>query len=113
MTEILVKTAAPAWMTAFYKEIDSLEFDGGFDCFVSDAEMSFGTIPVKGVEAMKAFFTKFNGPLNIEHKLTDVWDGATIKIVHGNAVLQRKTDVDKTVVVPFVNFFYMSDQKSQ
>ena len=31
MTEILVKIAAPAWMTAFYKEIDTLEFDGG--CF--------------------------------------------------------------------------------
>jgi hypothetical protein len=38
MTEILVKIAAPGRMTAFYKEIDTLEFDGG--CFNPTAQTS-------------------------------------------------------------------------
>jgi hypothetical protein len=74
----------PDWIDALCREIDTLEFTT-FDCFAPNAVMAFGVKQIAGAAAMQAFFVKIDGPLNIDHRILEVWEGATTTYVRGEA----------------------------
>ena len=95
----------PDWIDALCREIDTLEFTTAFDRFAPDAVMAFGVKQITGAAAMQAFFVKIDGPLNIDHRILEVWEGTTTTYVRGEAGMARKEKPDAKVTAPFMWLF--------
>jgi hypothetical protein len=95
----------PDWIDALCREIDTLEFTTAFDCFAPNAVMAFGVKQIIGAAAMQAFFVKIDGPLDIDHRLLEVWEGATTTYVRGEAGMAKKENPDAKVAAPFMWLF--------
>jgi hypothetical protein len=52
-TQPFTKTTPPAWLLAFWKEIDDKTFGKGFDCFAEDAVANLGVADWHGREAIR------------------------------------------------------------
>jgi hypothetical protein len=95
----------PGWIDALCREIDTLEFTSAFDCFTPDAVMVFGVKEITGAAAMQAFFVKIDAPLNVDHRILEVWDGAGTTYVRGEAEMAKKAKPDAKVTAPFMWLF--------
>jgi hypothetical protein len=102
---LLLLEATPDWIDALCREIDTLDFTSAFDCFEPDAVMEFGVKQITGAATMQAFFVKIDGPLNIDHRILEVWDGATTTYVRGEASMAKKEKPDAKVTAPFMWLF--------
>ena len=109
MAQILRRLqSSPRWLTTLLKEIDTLDFGPGFNHFRSDARMTFGTTEIRGVQSIKQFFTKIGTPLVTNHRVHEFWDGGDLKLVRGDAVIAKRTDLSRIIVPPMAYFFTMS-----
>jgi hypothetical protein len=73
----------PDWVEALCREIDTLKFASAFDTFTPDAILAFGVKQITGVSAMQAFYVKIDSPLNIDHRILEVWDGEATTLLQG------------------------------
>jgi len=113
MTHTAHATPAPEWVLKFMNAIDTLEFDEGFAPLTEDTDMFFGTAHVHGVEAIKAFFVKIDGPLIITHKILEFWaTGDGVRLLRGEATMAKKTEPDRVVRAPFMHIFYLADEET-
>jgi hypothetical protein len=55
-----------------------------------------------GVSPMQAFFVKIDSPLNIDHRILEVWDGEMTTYVRGEAEMAKKAEPDTKVTAPFM-----------
>ncbi|MGW7238053.1 hypothetical protein [Streptomyces sp. NPDC054804] len=77
MTDPARATAVPGWVPKFMEAVDTLDFGEGFAPLTEDTDMCFGTAHIHGVEAIKAFFVKFDAPLDITHEAWSTGPPAT------------------------------------
>jgi hypothetical protein len=102
----------PDWIDALCREIDTLEFTTAFDCFAPNAVMAFGVKQITSAAAMQAFLVKIDGPLNIDHRILEVWEGATTTYVRGEAGMAKKEKPDAKVTAPFMWLFRRDSPES-
>jgi hypothetical protein len=95
----------PDWIEALCREIDTLKFSSAFVSFTPDAVMTFGVKQITGAPAMQSFFVKIDSPLNIDHRILEVWEGETTTYVRGEAEMAKKTEPDTKVTAPFMWLF--------
>ena len=103
----LTKVPAPAWVLAFFEDIDAKRFGSGFDCFAPDAEMRFGVGHWRGLDEIKAQLKKFDHGMDTKHTVTEFWDGGVVKVVRGEVMMKRH-DTGQVVTPAMVHIFYMS-----
>jgi hypothetical protein len=87
----------PDWIEALCREIDTLKFASAFDTFTPDAILAFGVKQITGASAMQAFFVKIDSPLNIDHRILEVWDGDMTTFVRGEAEMAKKAEPNTTL----------------
>ena len=109
--KFLEKQETPKWIEQVFDEIDTLEFDAGFEHLQNDAQLQFGATEIKGVDAIKKFFVKIDSPLEIKHQALEVWGGDGTKIVRGKATFRKKGSSDATVTSPFIQIFTTSPKQ--
>lgn len=111
MTTTFIKTAPPAWLLAFWKEIDDKTFGVGFDCFTDDAVCNLGTADWHGREAIRANLKAFvDTGFTALHHVDEYWDGGVLKVFRGTVDM---TPDDRSLPVAhpsMAHFFYMDEQ---
>jgi hypothetical protein len=70
-----------------------------------DAILAFGVKQITGASAMQAFFVKIDSPLNIDHRILEVWDGEMTTYVRGEAEMAKKAEPNTKVTAPFMWLF--------
>ena len=99
----------PQWLEELCREIDSLKFTSAFDLFATGAVLAFGVTQIVGAKAMQAFFIKIDAPLDIEHRILEVWSGETTTFVRGEAEMAKKSMPEIRVQAPFMWLFKCGD----
>jgi hypothetical protein len=102
---LTLQDRTPDWVEALCREIDTLKFASAFDTFTPDAILAFGVKQITGASAMQAFFVKIDSPLNIDHRILEVWDGETTTYVRGEAEMTKKAEPYRKVTAPFMWLF--------
>src|ERR1700759_3663948 len=93
-TTQFTKTDAPAWLLAFWKEIDDKTYGKGFDCFADDAICNLGVADWHGREAIRANLKAFiDTGFSTYHEVIEYWDGGLLKIFRGTV---KMTPDDRT-----------------
>jgi hypothetical protein len=87
------------------REIDTLKFTSAFDCFSPDAVLAFGVKHISGAAAMQDFFVQIDSPLDIHHRILEVWDGKATTYVRGEADMAKKETPQTRVLAPFMWLF--------
>jgi hypothetical protein len=107
----MTKTAPPAWLLAFWKEIDNKTFGKGFDCFAEDATCNLGVADWHGREQIRQNLRAFiDTGFTALHDVVEYWDGGSLKVFWGT-VTMTPDDKSKPVVRPVMtHFFYMDEQ---
>jgi hypothetical protein len=106
-TLTFTKTAPPAWLLAFWKEIDDKTFGKGFDCLVEDATCRLGVAEWNGREQIRAQLRAFiDTGFTAYHDIKEYWDGGSLKVFHG-IVTMKPDGGGKTVNPVMTHFFYM------
>lgn len=96
--------ATPDWRVGLCHEIDTLEFKSAFDCFAGNAVLGFGVTYIAGPVAMQAFFVQIDSPLDIKHRILEVWSGGTT-YVRGEAELATRDQPETQILAPFMWLF--------
>ena len=105
------KKPAPAWLLAFWKEIDDKTFGKGFDCFAEDASCRLGVAVWNGREAIRANLRAFlDTGFTAFHDVTEYWDGGSLKVFHGTVVMKPDDPTKPPVQPVMTHFFYMDEQ---
>jgi hypothetical protein len=109
-TQTFTKTAPPAWLLAFWKEIDDKTFGAGFDCFVEDATCRLGVAEWNGREQIRENLRAFiDTGFTAHHDVTEYWDSVQLKVFRG-IVTMTPDDHSKPIVKPVMtHFFYMDE----
>ncbi|WP_194897444.1 nuclear transport factor 2 family protein [Catenulispora pinisilvae] len=101
-------TDTAAWIDAYMREIDTLEFGEAFaTLFDQYTEMIFGTARVRGVEAIKDFFVTIDAPLITTHETVQTWSVEDVVILRGEATVAKKSEPDTVIRAPFTHIFYL------
>jgi hypothetical protein len=112
--EEIHKIETPGWMLDLFKAIDALDFseNGGFSLFTEDLDLVFGTNHVTGIDNVKAFFKKLDGPYSTVHHVKAVFQTGSAYLMQGSAELQSKTDknAEPIFVEPLFNLLYLNDK---
>jgi hypothetical protein len=104
------KTAPPAWLLAFWKEIDDKTFGKGFDCFVEDATCRLGVAEWNGRETIRESLRAFiDTGFTAHHDVVEYWDGGSLKVFRG-IVTMTPDDRTKPIVKPVMTHFFYMDQ---
>jgi len=112
MNQIMfTQTTPPAWLLAFWKEIDDKTFGEGFNCFKEDAEAHLGVAVWRGREEIRESLRRFiDTGFTAHHDVVEYWDGGSLKVFRGT-VTMTPDDKSKPVVRPVMtHFFYMDRQ---
>jgi hypothetical protein len=109
-TMTMTKTAPPAWLLDFWKEIDDKTFGDGFDCFAEDATCHLGVAEWNGREQIRENLRAFiDTGFTAHHNVVEYWDGGLLKVFRG-VVTMTPDDSGKPVVKPVMtHFFYMDE----
>ncbi|GCE21955.1 nuclear transport factor 2 family protein [Dictyobacter kobayashii] len=102
-------TNIPGWIRNFYADLDDLKFGNGFDIFLPEAQMIFGTARIQGIAAIKDFFRTIDSPLNTKHVVEHFWDEGSTKLIQGKAILAPETDPDNATTIPFFHVFSLAN----
>jgi hypothetical protein len=74
-------TEPPAWLLAFWKEIDDKTRGEGFDCFTEDAVAHLAVSDWRGREAIRANLRAFvDKGFTAHHDVVEYWDGGSLKV---------------------------------
>jgi hypothetical protein len=110
-TLTMTKTAPPAWLLAFWKEIDDKKFGKGFDCFTEDATCNLGVADWHGWEQIRENLRAFiDTGFTAHHDVVEYWDGGSLKVFRGT-VMMTPDDKSKPVVRPVMAHFFHMDEK--
>lgn len=109
-TMTMTKTAPPAWLLNFWKEIDDKTFGEGFNCFAEDAICRLGVAEWNGREQIRENLRAFiDTGFTAHHNVVEYWDGGSLKIFRG-IVTMKPDDPTKPSVKPVMtHFFYMDE----
>ena len=104
------KTAPPAWLLAFWKEIDDKTWGQGFDCFTSDATANLGVGDWHGRESIRENLRTFvDRNFTAHHDVTEFWDGGFLKVFRGFVTMTPNDPTQKPVRPTMTHFFYMDE----
>ncbi len=107
-TRTFTKTAPPAWLLAFWKEIDDKTWGKGFDCFKEDAIAHLGVGDWHGREAIRANLRAFvDKNFTAHHEVVEYWDGGSLKVFRGSVTMKPNDTSQPTVKPAMTHFFYM------
>jgi hypothetical protein len=82
----MTKTAPPAWLLAFWKEIDDKTFGKGFECFAEDATCNLGVADWHGREQIRENLRAFiDTGFTALHDVVEYWDGGSLKVFRGTS----------------------------
>lgn len=110
-TMTMTMTAPPAWILAFWKEIDDKTFGAGFDCFAEDATAHLGVGSWNGREQIRESLRAFvDTGFTAHHDVLEYWDGGPLKVFRG-IVTMRPDDPTQPVVRPVMTHFFYMDEK--
>ncbi len=110
-TMTMTQTAPPAWILAFWKEIDDKTFGAGFDCFTEDATAHLGVGKWNGREQIRESLRAFvDTGFTAHHDVLEYWDGGPLKVFRG-IVTMRPDDPTQPVVKPVMTHFFYMDEK--
>ena len=102
------KKDPPAWLLAFWKEIDDKTFGKGFDCFADDAVCNLGVADWHGREAIRANLRAFiDRGFTAHHDVLEYWDGGGLKVFRGTVTMKFDDPTQSTVKPTMAHFFYM------
>ena len=102
------KTDPPAWLLAFWKEIDDKTFGKGFDCFADDAVCNLGVADWHGREAIRQNLRAFiDRGFTAHHDVLEYWDGGSLKVFRGTVTMKFDDPAQATVKPTMAHFFYM------
>jgi hypothetical protein len=109
-TLTMTKTAPPAWLLAFWKEIDDKTFGKGMDCFAENATARLGVAEWNGREEIRDNLRAFiDTGFTAHHDIVEYWDGGSLKIFRG-IVTMKPDDKDKPTVKPMMSHFFYMDE---
>jgi hypothetical protein len=107
-TITFTKTAAPAWLLAFWKEIDDKTFGAGFDCFADDAVCKLGVADWHGREAIRENLRAFiDRGFTAHHDVVEYCDSPLLKVFHGKVAMTFDDPGLQPVQPTMSHFFYM------
>jgi hypothetical protein len=111
ISRTMTKTAPPAWLLGFWKEIDNKTFGKGFDCFAEDATCNLGVADWHGREQIRQNLRAFiDTGFTALHDVVEYWDGGSLKVFWG-MVTMTPDDKSKPAARPVMtHFFYMDEQ---
>lgn len=100
-----------AWWQTLFAAIDRKDVPGFLSFLTPDAEFRFASAPsVYGHEAIGAVVRGFWGAIGgSRHRLVRSWEDAETAACEGEVTYTRKDG--STLMVPFVNVFYMRGGK--
>ena len=111
MTHTFTKTAPPAWLLAFWKEIDDKTWGKGFDCFTPDAIANLGVSDWHGREAIREGLRDFvDKGFTAHHEVVEYWDGGFLKVFRGFVTMTPNDPAQKPVRPAMTHFFYMDEE---
>ena len=112
MTQVtFTKTEAPAWLMAFWREIDNKTFGVGFDCFAEDAVCNLGVADWHGREAIRENLRRFiDTGFTAHHEVAEYWDSEHLKVFRG--VVTMTPDDGGPVAHPTMTHFFYMDEKN-
>jgi SnoaL-like domain len=107
------KTDPPAWLLAFWKEIDDKTFGKGFDCFADDAVCNLGVADWHGRETIRQNLRAFiDTGFTAHHDILEYWDGGSLKVFRGTVTMKFDDPAQATVKPTMAHFFYMDPMNS-
>ena len=110
-TRTFAKTAPPAWLLAFWKEIDDKTWGKGFDCFKEDAVAHLGVGDWHGREAIRANLRAFvDKGFTAHHEVVEYWDAGALKVFRGFVTMKPNDTSQPTVKPATTHFFYMDSE---
>jgi hypothetical protein len=111
MTQItFTKTEPPAWLMAFWREIDNKTWGRGFDCFADDAVCNLGVADWHGREAIRTNLKKFiDSGFTAHHDVLEYWDSPRLKVFRG-IVTMTPAKGGSAVHPTMTHFFYMDEK---
>jgi hypothetical protein len=102
------KTATPAWLLAFWKEIDDKTWGKGFDCFTENAQGNLGIGHWEGREAIRSSLRAFvDKQMTTHHDVVEYWDGGHLKVFRGFVTMKFDDPSKGTLKPAMTHFFYM------
>ncbi len=109
-TLTMTKMDPPAWLLAFWKEIDDKTFAAGFDCFVEDATCQLGVAQWDGREQIRENLRAFiDTGFTAHHDVAEYWDSGPLKVFRGIVTMTPDDSSKPTVKPVMTHFFYMDE----
>ena len=110
-TTAFTKMPAPAWLLAFWKEIDDKTWGAGFDCFADDAVCHLGVADWQGREAIRANLRQFvDRQMTTHHDVVEYLDSPHLKVFRGFVTMVFDDKSIATVRPTMQHFFYMDEK---
>jgi hypothetical protein len=110
-TRTFTKTTPPAWLLAFWKEIDDKTWGKGFDCLAEDAVAHLGVSDWYGREAIRENLRAFvDKGFTAHHDVAEYWDGGSLKVFRGFVTMKPNDPGQSTVKPAMTHFFYMDNK---
>src|ERR1700761_6872469 len=105
------KMPAPAWLLAFWKEIDDKTWGAGFDCFADDAVCHLGVADWHGRETIRANLRQFvDRQMTTHHDVVEYLDSPHLKVFRGFVTMVFDDKSIPTVKPTMQHFFYMDEK---
>ena len=105
------KSAPPAWLLDFWKEIDNKTWGNGFDCFAPNAIANLGVSDWHGREAIRENLRAFvDKGFTAHHDVVEYWDGGFLKVFRGFVTMTSNDPAQKSVRPAMTHFFYMDEK---
>ncbi len=104
------RMAPPAWLMAFWKEIDDKTWGKGFDCFAQNAVAHLGVSDWHGREGIRKGLRDFvDRNLTASHDVTEYWDSPRLKVFRGFVTMVFNDKRIPTARPAMQHFFYMDE----
>ena len=101
----------PAWLLAFWKEIDDKTWGAGFDCFADDAVCHLGVADWHGKETIRANLRQFvDKQMTTHHDVVEYLDSPHLKVFRGFVTMVFDDRSIATVKPTMQHFFYMDEK---
>jgi hypothetical protein len=108
------KVEPPQWMVDLFKAIDELDFSpsSGFEILTDDIQMNFVNQQLSGIENVKTFFNKLDGPMITHHYITTVLKTGNCYIMKGTATLRKKGESEDhdMKLDPLMNILWLNGE---
>lgn len=110
-TTTFTKKPTPAWLLAFWREIDDKSWGAGFDCFADDAVCHLGVADWHGKEAIRANLRQFvDKQMTTHHDVVEYLDSPHLKVFRGFVTMVFDDKSIATVKPTMQHFFYMDEK---